>query len=79
MGVTILIAMRTSFQKLRDRIDAQGKETNERIDAQGKGDQRPDGTAAGANGETRRAAGGTARSDYRETIGTIRRPGVNGH
>ena len=36
MGVTILIAMGASFQKLRDRIDAQGKETNERIDAQGK-------------------------------------------
>ena len=36
MGVTILIAMGASFQKLRDRIDAQGKETNERIDSQGK-------------------------------------------
>ena len=29
MGVTILIAMGASFQKLRDRIDAQGKETSE--------------------------------------------------
>ena len=39
MGVTILIAMGASFQKLRDRIDAQGKETSEQ-----------DGTSAGANG-----------------------------
>ena len=31
MGVTILIAMGTSFQKLRDRIDAQGKETSEQM------------------------------------------------
>ena len=55
MGVTILIAMGASFQKLRDRIDAQGK-----------GDQRTDGTSAGANGETRRAPGGAARSDHRQ-------------
>ena len=31
MGVTILIAMGASFQKLRDRIDAQGKETSEQM------------------------------------------------
>ena len=30
-GVTILIAMGASFQKLRDRIDAQGKETSRQI------------------------------------------------
>ena len=29
--VTILIAMGASFQKLRDRIDAQGKETSEQM------------------------------------------------
>ena len=31
MDVTILIAMGASFQKLRDRIDAQGKETSEQM------------------------------------------------
>ncbi len=31
MGVTILIAMGASFQMLRDRIDAQGKETSEQM------------------------------------------------
>ena len=31
MGVTILIAMGASFQRLRDRIDAQGKETSEQL------------------------------------------------
>ena len=31
MGVTILIAMGASFQKLRDRIDAQAKETSEQM------------------------------------------------
>ena len=31
MGVTILIAIGASFQMLRDRIDAQGKETSEQM------------------------------------------------
>ncbi len=31
MDVTILIAMGASFQQLRDRIDAQGKETGEQM------------------------------------------------
>ena len=31
MGATILIAVGASFEKLRDRIDAQGKETSEQM------------------------------------------------
>ena len=48
VGVTILIAIGGSFQKLRNRIDAQGKEISEQM-----------AQLREANGQTRRAPGAT--------------------